>query len=80
MKKKDEVGLMPGNVQCSMCGNTLDDSKVECIECSEGYCPKCVEEGLKAGVCSRCQADNPVFFDSHSRTPGDVDGKHGGVR
>lgn len=71
---------MKGNSHCEMCAEQLGDVRVECIECGVGYCADCAEESLKAGVCPRCRADNPVFYDEHSRTPGEVNKEQGETR
>jgi hypothetical protein len=48
----------------------------ECIECGHKVCEKCAV-GWVGNVCRLCQADNPVFFDTHPRTHGAVDPQKG---
>lgn len=64
-----------GEEECG-CGKTATH---KCVECDAVACDECVT-GWHGSICDRCKADNPVFFDSHSRTPGDVDPQHGATR
>lgn len=48
-----------------------------CVECGEVACDECATAWV-GNICWRCQ-DNPVFFDTYSRVPGEVDRKHGGI-
>ena len=49
-----------------------------CVECNGVSCDECATDWV-GNICWWCQDDNPVFYDIHSRTPGDVGPEHGGV-
>ncbi len=51
----------------------------QCVECELGACEECATDWV-GNVCWRCQSENPVFYDKHSRTHGDVSPQNGEVR
>ncbi len=51
----------------------------QCIECEFEACDECAT-GWQGNICTRCQHSNPVFYDRHSRTHGEVDPDQGAVR
>jgi hypothetical protein len=51
-----------------------------CIECGVKECCEDCTEGWIGDICTRCQQDNPVFFDVHSHAAGGVDKKDGATR
>lgn len=67
-----------GEKSCG-CGNRNKPMR-ECIECGEKACEECAKLTWQGNVCPRCVCKNPVFYDSHSRTVGDVDPGDGAVR
>ena len=62
-------------MRCCGCGKPATKT---CVECGETACDECATSWV-GDICWRCQDDNPVFYDTHSRTPGDVGRKHGGI-
>lgn len=63
---------------CRSCGKTGELH--ECVECGDASCCHACSHGWVGNICPDCQRDNPVFFDRHSRTHGDVDRSQGDVR
>ncbi len=65
--------------QACGCGNR-DKPTRECIECGKKACEECARLTWQGNVCSSCMCSNPVFFDRHSRTVGEVNPDQGAVR
>ncbi len=61
---------------CCGCGKPATH---ECVECDAKACDECAT-GWHGNICTDCQSSNPVFYDSQSRTHGDVDPDQGAVR
>ena len=51
----------------------------QCVECNAVACDECATD-WEGNICYHCQSENLVFYDKHSRTPGDVDPQHGAAR
>jgi hypothetical protein len=51
----------------------------QCVECELEACAECATD-WQGNICSRCQSENPVFYDKHSRTHGDVSPREGEIR
>lgn len=63
---------------CRSCGKVKELR--ECVECGDSYCCVDCSAGWVGDICPFCQQDNPVFFDKHSRTHGDVNKDQGDIR
>ncbi|KKM15227.1 hypothetical protein LCGC14_1698210 [marine sediment metagenome] len=73
---------MPGSVrkqQCPWCGEFVpSEEMVKCLQCGECVCSTC-KLIWDSDICPRCR-DSKVFYDTHSRTAGDVPPSEGAVR
>lgn len=75
-----QVEIMLRIERSERCGcGKMSVTMYECVECGTKACEECATN-WKGNICCRCIFDNPVFFNSHSRTHGDVDPKNGAIR